>query len=282
METKKRLVDNIHTSLRNGRLSDALNELYVLCKEYSKTHLNEVVSQITKINLVNSNDRAGTIKFEDKLRFQAQVSSSIIQLLTIIDDSNGQNSVIQNDSFQLNLEKEKRSEAEKRISILEKAIEVNSSTRSKSIVVREKIKLVKIECDIIAISRSETEGKYDLVFKESSGERKLKFAIGKPEAQSIVWGMQKIQFQRPLTYDMVKNLINDFGYVLKEMVIDKVVNDGTHGLIFFSKLIFSNKENYIEIDSRVSDALSLTVRYLSPIFISKSILDDFGIIEESD
>jgi hypothetical protein len=58
------LINKIHEHLRKGEVDFALDCLYALCRSHSKSHLGEVVSQITRLKLINSNDRAGILAFE--------------------------------------------------------------------------------------------------------------------------------------------------------------------------------------------------------------------------
>src|SRR5699024_2302647 len=87
--------------------------------------------------------------------------------------------------------------------------------------------------------------------------------------------LERMQLSRPLTHDMMKNFMETFHIKLEEVVINKL-NEG----IFYAKLICSNEEGILEIDSRTSDALALAVRFSCPIFTYESILEQAGISME--
>ena len=134
----------------------------------------------------------------------------------------------------------------------------------------------KIELEIVALSHSITQThSYAVVLGEINGLRRLPIVIGGFEAQAIAVALEKMQPSRPLTHDLMKNFLNAFHVDLQEVIISKL-EEG----IFYAKLICSNQEDTIEIDSRTSDALALAVRFGCPIFTYESILESAGILLE--
>ena len=108
----------------------------------------------------------------------------------------------------------------------------------------------KIELEIIAISHSITQSQsYAVVLGEVNGSRRLPIVIGGFEAQAIAVALEKMNPSRPLTHDLMKNFLIAFGIDLHEVII----NDLQEG-VFYSKLVCSNEQDTIEIDSRTSDA----------------------------
>lgn len=134
----------------------------------------------------------------------------------------------------------------------------------------------KIELEIIALSHSITQThSYAVVMGEVNGLRRLPIVIGGFEAQAITIALEKIQSTRPLTHDLLKNLMMAFKIELHEVII----NDLQEG-IFYSKLICSSENDTIEIDSRTSDALALAVRFGCPIYTYENILESAGMLLE--
>ncbi len=134
----------------------------------------------------------------------------------------------------------------------------------------------KIELEIVALSHSITQThSYAAVLGEKNGLRRLPIVIGGFEAQAIAVALERMQPSRPLTHDMMKNFMETFHIKLEEVVINKL-NEG----IFYAKLVCSNEEGILEIDSRTSDALALAVRFSCPIFTYESILEQAGISME--
>jgi len=115
-------------------------------------------------------------------------------------------------------------------------------------------------------------GTYGLVLSETNGNRRFSVMIGEPEAQSIALKLNNKKSPRPLTHDLIHNLLNSFHARLKKIVIYNMVND-----VFYSELhIDAGEENEIVIDARTSDAVALAVRSDSPIYIRQEILDIVG------
>ena len=113
----------------------------------------------------------------------------------------------------------------------------------------------KIELEIIAISHSITQRQsYAVVLGEVNGSRRLPIVIGGFEAQAIAVALEKMNPSRPLTHDLMKNFLIAFGIDLHEVII----NDLQEG-VFYSKLVCSNEQDTIEIDSRTSDAIAMAV-----------------------
>ena len=133
----------------------------------------------------------------------------------------------------------------------------------------------KIALEIVALSHSITQShSYAVVLGEVDGTRRLPIVIGSFEAQAIAVALEKMVPSRPLTHDLMKNIMTDSGIVLHEIIINHL-QEG----VFYSKLICSNTNNdIIEIDSRTSDALALAVRFGCPIYTYGTILDDAGIL----
>ena len=134
----------------------------------------------------------------------------------------------------------------------------------------------KIELEIVALSHSTTQtNSYAVLLGEVNGARQLPIVIGGCEAQAIAVALEKMQPSRPLSHDLMKNFFNFFNITLHEIIICDL-QEG----IFFSKLICSSDTDTVEIDSRTSDALALSVRFGCPIYTYKNILDSAGIVIE--
>ena len=131
-----------------------------------------------------------------------------------------------------------------------------------------------VKLTIKGISYSQTQnGAYALILNEADGDRKLPIVIGAFEAQSIAIALEKeIKPPRPLTHDLFKNFAERFDIVVKQVIIHKLV-DG----VFYSSIICERDKIEEIIDARTSDAIALALRFHSPIFTYKNILDKAGI-----
>jgi uncharacterized protein len=134
----------------------------------------------------------------------------------------------------------------------------------------------KIKLEIVGLSYSQTQsGAYALVLGEASGKRRLPIIIGGFEAQAIAIELEKISPSRPLTHDLFKNLADNFNVSIREVIIYNLVEG-----IFFAKLVCTNGEKEIEIDTRTSDAIALAVRFKCPVYTYEFILSSAGIVLE--
>ena len=135
----------------------------------------------------------------------------------------------------------------------------------------------KIELEIITLSQNAAQNhSYAIVLGEKNGIRRLPIVIGAFEAQAIAVAMEKVTPSRPLTHDLMRNVMNAFDVQLKEVLIDNL-QEG----VFFAKLICQHQNNLVEIDSRTSDAIALAVRFNCPVYTFEFILDQAGIVLEN-
>ncbi len=132
----------------------------------------------------------------------------------------------------------------------------------------------KVLVDILGLSTNPASGgAYALILREVNGNRRLPIIIGASEAQSIALEMEGIKPPRPLTHDLMKNIITAFGAELADIIIDDL-RDGT----FYAKLNIDNQM----IDSRPSDAIALAVRYGVQIYVASSVMDEAAFVPEDE
>ncbi len=136
----------------------------------------------------------------------------------------------------------------------------------------------KVQVDILGLSTSPSSaGAYALILKETNGKRKLPIIIGAFEAQSIALELEGMKPPRPLTHDLMRNIIDLFAVSLNEVCISEL-RDGT----FYAKLTIEGLSETQEVDSRPSDAIALAVRYGAPIYVGEEVLNEAGIVSEDD
>lgn len=136
----------------------------------------------------------------------------------------------------------------------------------------------KIKLEILGISYSQSQsGAYALILGEAGEKRRLPIIIGSFEAQAIAIELENMKPSRPLTHDLFKNFAETYNIIINEVIIYKF-SEG----IFFAKLICFDGAKEVEIDSRTSDAVALSVRFKCPIYTYKSILDSAGIVLQDE
>lgn len=135
----------------------------------------------------------------------------------------------------------------------------------------------RVQVDILGLSTNPASGgAYALILKEIDGNRRLPIIIGAFEAQSIALEIEGIKPPRPLTHDLMKNIIDTLGYSVTEVTISEL-RDGT----FYARLSVDNAMNQ-EIDSRPSDAIALAVRFGVPIYVAAEVMNEAGFVPEDD
>jgi bifunctional DNase/RNase len=106
-----------------------------------------------------------------------------------------------------------------------------------------------------------------IVLRERDGERQFPIMIGITEALAIDRRLKGIQTPRPLTHDLMANIIEELDADLEKIVISEL-RDHT----FYAKLIVRRDGDLLEIDSRPSDAIALGVTSQTPIFVEEEVL----------
>src|SRR3989338_2043232 len=115
-----------------------------------------------------------------------------------------------------------------------------------------------------------------VILNDSSKKRALPIWIGQAEAQAIARALEDFKPERPLTHDLMLNIITNCGYKIKHIEINDL-NDNT----YFSSLMLENAiGEMVAVDSRPSDAIALSIRVDCPIFISKKVFADGTIPTE--
>lgn len=134
----------------------------------------------------------------------------------------------------------------------------------------------KIEMMVMGLSSNRNSNNaFVLVLKEVDGTRRLPIIIGAFEAQAIALELEGVEAPRPMTHDLIKNMIDTFSFNLSEVYIHEL-KDGT----FYAKLIF--EDSGFEIDARPSDAIAIAVRCNCPIFVSEELMEEVAISSQVD
>ena len=126
-----------------------------------------------------------------------------------------------------------------------------------------------IPVEINKISYRPSSRNYAVILNEIGGDRCLPVIIGSYEAQSIALAIEVVDTPpRPLTHDLICNLIEKFKGQLKTVKINNISN----GIFYSTMEIHSEKLGLINIDARPSDAIAVAIRLKTPIFVSEDIM----------
>jgi uncharacterized protein len=114
-----------------------------------------------------------------------------------------------------------------------------------------------------------------LILKEKEGNRYFFLWIAHAEAYAIAVHLQGTTSPRPLTHDLLKNMLEAVGIQPVRVEITNVIDE-----VFYALLVLNVAGRDYEIDSRPSDAIALAVRVGVPIFMAEDILARLGVVPE--
>ena len=116
-----------------------------------------------------------------------------------------------------------------------------------------------------------------VILKEMDSERFLPIWIGPFEADAITLSLQELEVARPMTHDLLRNLLQVLGAQVLQVKITELRED-----VFYARIVISVNGREMEIDSRPSDALALAVRVHVPIFVAEVVMDEAASIPEAE
>ena len=116
-----------------------------------------------------------------------------------------------------------------------------------------------------------------VVLKQIGSERYLPIWVGPYEAEAITVALQEVEMIRPLTHDLLKNVFGAFNARIKRIEIVKLQNE-----IFYGNIVAEVDGTEVNVDSRPSDAIALSVRAHVPILVHFSVMEEAGIVPEQD
>ena len=107
--------------------------------------------------------------------------------------------------------------------------------------------------------------------------RILPIHIGWAEAQAIEWGLAQVQTPRPMTHDLMKNLLDEVGVTVERIVVTELRND-----TFFAEIVLRAAGDVHTVSARPSDAVALALRVGVPIFADEEVLAQAGIVPQQE
>jgi len=134
-----------------------------------------------------------------------------------------------------------------------------------------------IEVIVSRLGLDSATNSYVVVLQERGGTRLLPIWIGQPEAESIVRHMHNVKGVRPLTHDLVRNLILGMGAQLKRVHITRVEKS-----TYYAELQIQRGETLVHIDARPSDSIAIALRLAAPIYAADDLLVEPAEEDEDD
>jgi bifunctional DNase/RNase len=129
---------------------------------------------------------------------------------------------------------------------------------------------MQIEVKVGALIMDPNSSTPIVVLKGIDSEAILPIWIGAYEANAIALEIEKVVPQRPMTHDLIRNLILELGYHAEKVIVSDLREN-----TFFASIELSSEDgtNKVTMDARPSDAIALALRVDCPIFVEQNVLD---------
>ena len=128
---------------------------------------------------------------------------------------------------------------------------------------------MSVQMELHKIIISEMQEQQIIVLKEVDGERKFPIVIGSGEAYAIDRRLKGVVHPRPLTHDLLANVIESMGGR-----IDRIEINNLQDHTFYARIHIRRDGEVVKVDSRPSDAIALGVATTVPIYVAEHVLDE--------
>lgn len=143
---------------------------------------------------------------------------------------------------------------------------------------RDRDDLDEKEVKVVGVYEHREEGNPQpsaFVLLRDATERSVLIFIGKFEAMSIWFALDGTSADRPLTHDLLKNVIDRLGGKIERILIDDLWNN-----TYYAKVSITYDGKQVDIDARPSDGIAVALRAKAPIFMAESVLEKAAVKEE--
>lgn len=115
-----------------------------------------------------------------------------------------------------------------------------------------------------------------VVLSDPSGKKSLPIWIGIFEANAIAMELEKVASPRPMTHDLLRNIIANLDAKIVSVIINNLRNN-----TFYARINLTHCERDLAIDSRPSDAIALAIRCNVPIYVEDFVIEQAQVIDAS-
>jgi uncharacterized protein len=129
-----------------------------------------------------------------------------------------------------------------------------------------------IEVSLVGVRVELPSNQPIVLLKETDGDRYLPIWIGAVEATAIAFALQGIETPRPMTHDLMRDILQESDITVERILISELVEQ-----TFFAVIRMTSNGKVTEVSSRPSDAIALAVRISAPIFVAEEVLEQAGI-----
>jgi uncharacterized protein len=115
-----------------------------------------------------------------------------------------------------------------------------------------------------------------IILRDQEGQRILPIWVGVFEANAIALQIENVQTPRPMTHDLLKNILDDLSARVERIVVTELKEN-----TFYALIHLRTNGHSIEVDARPSDAIALALRTRSPIFVEEEVIQNARSVENS-
>jgi len=116
-----------------------------------------------------------------------------------------------------------------------------------------------------------------IILKDPDERRALPIWVGIFEANAIALELEKVSPPRPMTHDLLKNILEGLGITVKQVIVNDLKEN-----TFYAMIELNHNGSVIAIDARPSDAIALALRVNAPIFVTEKVVTQAKNIEVSE
>lgn len=138
-----------------------------------------------------------------------------------------------------------------------------------------------IRVDVVSVSADAVSGQPVVLLRPAEadaedGMRVLPIWIGHPEATAILLALQGAELPRPMTHDLLLNVIETMGFLVSRVEVTRL-DGGT----YYAAVVLRGEDREVAIDARPSDSIALAVRVGCPIYVADEVLAEASVIIEN-
>jgi hypothetical protein len=137
-----------------------------------------------------------------------------------------------------------------------------------------------VPCVVESVRVHVLTGQHVVLLQGRGSERLLPIWIGPDQAHSIAVRIAGLVSERPLTHDLMVDMLSKIGVEITRVVVKDLVDDGNGSGVFHGSVFIQTPDREIEVDSRASDAIALAVRVGARILVSDDVFDRSSIASE--
>jgi uncharacterized protein len=125
-----------------------------------------------------------------------------------------------------------------------------------------------IEMEISALAIDPTMNMPFVILKNSDGTQMLPIWIGILEASAIATKLEKVELTRPMTHDLIKNMLEGLEATIEKIIISDLAEN-----TYYARIFLKSGERELEFDARPSDSMALALRTGAKIFVDQSVIE---------